>query len=190
MATDIATKIMRLISRAALSHARAAIPSKTLRRAARIVDKSKGQTGPVRNSAIFIPHYWAVMVHDGHKAIGFSDRRMMIWFRNPSQDPRFPGKNQPVRYRERLTLTKSEFKYWQQRNAKIKDPRKRPMIVSYKKKAVAASPFFLNEPGGGMAGLRAEVDPLIREMVRKELGDLIGPMSARESGTSVAKASL
>ena len=90
------------------------IPSKTLRRAmVQTFDISK------RNKAIgglFITHFWAVMLHDGHRAFGPKTAKFLVYFVNEDDDPRKPT---PARASDVRRLSKSEFNDGLARNRQL-----------------------------------------------------------------------
>lgn len=125
--------------------------SKTLARAARAVVVNDNEAW------IYIPHYWALMVHDGR--LPFSKDRIMVWFRDPRDDPRLVNGQTPERVSQLRSLSKQEFAYWSARN-RLADPtglnpEKRPMVVTKViRKGTPARPFFSNKEG--MAGFSRE----------------------------------
>jgi len=207
--SELSDRILRRAGRLGLQRVRPAIPSKTLRRASRFVQEpGAANADGVSQSRgkLTIPHYWAVIVHDGRKRVTAKPGRVLVWFRNPAQDPRFPGKSTPARLSDlrsggasgivgsrgpgRRRLTRSEYRFWLKQNAKIKDKDKRPMIVAKSSGPVTGDPFFGNEPGEGMAGFLSQVNGIALEEVRKEMAQFIGPMSKKDERVSVAIARL
>lgn len=187
--SDLSNRAMTLIGRAALRKARVAIPSKTLKRACSFVPGPGVNRFAVESRGkLTIPHYWAVIVHDGRKRVSMPPGRFLIWYKNPRNDPRFPGRSTPARLAARLSFrdlysTKAEFK------ARIKKDRDK-LIISRTSGPVAANPFFGNEPGQGMHGLMQESHVIVRELVAKEMAEFIGPMSASDQRFATATATL
>lgn len=113
---------------------------------------------------ITVPHYWAIMVHNGRRP--FSKQQLMVWYKNPSQDPRTRG-GYPVRVRDRRRLTKAQFQSALRAG--------RLVLTRRITKATPAKPFLSNEPGGGMAGFKDDANRIgakeVRKLVKQSLGD-------------------
>lgn len=94
----------RMVERADI-RLRPGIPSRTLRDAARrrIFNTARGGTA---YADFYIPHYWAVMLHDGHDVIYPSRAKYLVWFRDSADDPRKPN---PERVDEWEPLTREIF---------------------------------------------------------------------------------
>lgn len=121
--------------------------------------------------ALIVPHFWATYIHDGRGAV--TGKPLLIWFRNPKDDPRLLNGNTPERLSQTRRLTSGEFKKWSTINReKISaykkatgkriltqgemESLKLPMVVARVSPAPYKSskiyPFFANDPGGGMFG--------------------------------------
>jgi hypothetical protein len=144
------------------------IPSRRLRQAMRkTFDISQTRRA---KGALFIPHYWAVMVHDGTRAFGPKSAQFLVYFANEDDDPRGPS---PERASDERRLTRDEFNAGMQRNRDleiqnpgggpmqhmivVKSPRGRPARVGAK----AGTPFFSK---GGEAFERQVDDLVFREL--------------------------
>lgn len=90
------------------------IPSRTLRRAmVKRFDLNK------RNKfvgSLFITHFWAVMLHDGHRAFGPKRTKFLVYFVNEADDPRKPT---PARANRVPRLTKEQFAAGMARNKQL-----------------------------------------------------------------------
>ena len=131
------------VAKQASTYARPNIPSKTLRVALQVVE---GQEPG--NAAVFIPHYWAVFVHDGRRGFSMRPGAYLVWFRNPANDPRRPGGTTPERLRDMRRRTPQEFQYWMRQNRladKVGAPR--PMIVTRAVGPTRPAGFFDNKKG-------------------------------------------
>lgn len=163
-------RIMQRAGKLALQRVRPRIPSKELRRSCRFVMTPSGPAGRATYGKLTIPHYWAVIVHDGRRAVVAKGRKILIWYKDPTKDPRFPGRNSPKRYADRDrfepagTIPLKKFR---------RDYKAGKVIVSKRSGPVKGRPFFGNESGEGMAGFRLQVSQVAIEEVRKELSDLI-----------------
>lgn len=140
------------------------IPSRRLRQAmVKVFDVSQTRRA---KGALFITHFWAVMVHDGSRAFGPKSAKFLVYFVNEDDDPRKPT---PRRAADVRRLTKDEFNDGVQRNKElhlqnpgsgtmqhmiiVKTPRGRPARVG----ATAPSPFFAE---GGKA-FESRVDDIV-----------------------------
>jgi len=158
-------KMVEKLADMALTHIRPRIPSKTLRKAvnAFVLDST--------HSRIQIPHYWAIYLHDGRGPFGPREKNMLVWFRNPLNDPRLRKGNKPVRASHVQRLTKDEFYGWLARNRKArKNGQPVPMIVTpYVSRPAPPTNFFLNDPGCGMEAFPR----MANDVVRKEFGEYV-----------------
>ncbi len=76
------------------------IPSRQLRDA--LQRRNRGLEGD-----LFLPHYWAVIVHDGRGSFGPSSAKFLVYFQNPDDDPRKPT---PQRAANQSSLTPTQFR--------------------------------------------------------------------------------
>lgn len=97
-------ELIDALSRRAEQIVRPQIPSTTLRNALRRAPLDI--TGRKAKGGLFIPHFWAVMVHDGHRSFGPKRARFLVYFVNEADDPRKPN---PERAADVRQLTKEEF---------------------------------------------------------------------------------
>lgn len=114
------------------------IPSRTLRNA--LTTYQTGNRGYMN-----VPHYWAIYYHEGHtRPIIPRTASMLVWYKNPAQDPRLSG-GYPVRRSQVRKLTSAEFK---------RDRAAGKLIVTkrspYDGRPVRGRRFFAND--GGMSG--------------------------------------
>jgi hypothetical protein len=157
------------------------IPSRQLRAALQAIqiDQSTG--------ILWVPHYWAIFAHDGRgPSPAIEGSAILVWFRNPEDDPRLPGGRYPVTRSEVRHLTKEQFREWASRNRTIiKEYKKRtgktvltsadyssmdlPMIVAKSsprsRRRVLGVPFFDNRDARGMLGFKEECNAKGKQMV-------------------------
>lgn len=163
MATVDDRFISRLTStllRAAHRHAQPIIraKSRTLAAALRIVLENDGRDG----GRLSVPHYWAVYVHDGRGAPVLPRRgSVLVWFRNPNNDPRLRGGRYPVRASQVRHLTRTQFEFWLAENRlAIQRGVPPPMIVTKRiNTPTQAYAFFDNSKG--MRGFVAQVPGIV-----------------------------
>lgn len=157
--------LMNQLADAAFVVAKPIIPSRTLSAALTKQVDIRGRK--ILRASLFIPHFWAVMVHDGHGAFGPRSARFLVYFHDEADDPRKPT---PERAADVRRLTKGEFREGLAENKRlfntnpgggayqhmvvVKDPTGRPGHVG----PVVAKPFFLE----GMKPFEARVDQIIR----------------------------
>ena len=130
-----------------IDHLQGKIPSKTLTDALTVIVDGPGL------SRIYIPHFWALYVHDGRqRPIYPINGRFLVWFKNHRDDPRLPGGEYPIRANDVRSLTKEEFKEAKSKNEII--------VAKSVKKTVAPSYFFLNSVG--MKGFEERVNNKVK----------------------------
>lgn len=132
------------------------IPSKTLRLALqkRVSSDTEG--------SLFIPHYWAIYVHDG-RAAPFGPRPggvFLVFWRNPANDPRLINGKTPERASQLRSLTQREFREAarQEHEARLAGRPSPVTITRQVKKRTIATPFFENRGRGGMRGFLEEAN--------------------------------
>jgi hypothetical protein len=140
------------------------IPSTRLRQA--MFQRIDTASRRIARGSLFIPHYWAIMVHDGHRAFKAKQARFLVYFADENDDPRKPN---PERLADQRRLTKDEFQAGLERNRALEStnptggPMQHMIIVKTPRGAPAAvgptapSPFFSQ---GGKAFER-QVDDLV-----------------------------
>jgi len=138
---------------------------------------------------LFIPHYWAIYVHDGRGSYGPGSpatrgkpARFLVWFRNPNNDPRLRAGLQAIRRNQVRRLTKEQFKFWLDQNKlarRLGLPA--PMVVygwpNQPGKKAPPDPgrfYFGNAPGQGMHGFLDHARPEAKAIVQKEMRKLLG----------------
>jgi hypothetical protein len=89
------------------------IPSEALRNGLRLLQRHSS-TG----AELFIPHYWAIYVHDDRQPFGPRRAKVLVWFADPKDDPRRP--NDVVRFSDWRSLKRQEFLDGIQRNIQRK----------------------------------------------------------------------
>jgi hypothetical protein len=90
------------------------IPSRRLRpRLQKVFDLSKARRA---RGGLFLSPFWAVMLHDGHRAFGPKNAKFLVYFVNEHDDPRKPT---PDRLAEVRRLTKDEFIAGMDRNREL-----------------------------------------------------------------------
>jgi hypothetical protein len=116
------------------------VPSRALRSSLDVLFEGTDKGG------LYIPHYWAVYIHDG-RTRGFGPRRTtyLVWFTNPKDDPRLRG-GYPRRAREirRLDEFPGAFQHGLRRNAQRRARGLKPFMVvtKFQPRPLAPSYFF------------------------------------------------
>lgn len=165
------TRLLRDIGRAGEARARPKIPSSTLRRDLRSeVDPfSHSEVGSVR---LRVSYYWSLYVHDGRRPFSMPPGRMMVWWRNPRDDPRLRRGITPRRLGQLRRLTKAQFaEALEERRRWIAsggDPYRSPVVITRAvRRPTRPTPFFGNSPGEGMHGFVRDVGTLAQRRVRE-----------------------
>lgn len=150
----IKKKILKKIVTAARQRARAACPSKTLRRAMQIQLVSQTE------ARIHIPHYWAVFYHDGRGSIVAKGKKL-IYFANPADDPRLSG-GFPVTRGDIRHLSKAEYDAGLKKNSELRGTGRVHMYVLDSVGPMQGTHFFDE-------GMKGFVD-VVNRIVKKEIG--------------------
>lgn len=97
------------LSQAALPIARAVVPSRTLAEA--MTARFNGVIDGVGLSDLFVPHFWAVILHDGRGPVypGVNSK-FLVFFADSKDDPRLSN-GYPVDPSDQRRLTKAEFEF-------------------------------------------------------------------------------
>lgn len=114
-----------------------------------------------------IPHFWSVYVHEGRRVPVTSRTGLLIWYRNPKRDPRLNAGVTPERAAKLRHLSNAEFKDAQAENYEAQRQGREPPVIiipaGLLKRATPPSPFFENEPGGGMFGFEREASEIAQQ---------------------------
>ena len=124
--------------------------SRTLAEAMQILQQQQGLRRHI--AGIYIPHFWAVYLHDGRGAVTPKQARVLVWYKDRREDPRLQGGHTPERAHGIPRLTKQQFQ---------RDRLAGRLVVAKKSGPTVGNPFFENSPGGGMYGFARMVGPLI-----------------------------
>lgn len=149
--------------------------SKTLSRHIEI--RTGAPTARSESSRIYIDHYWAIYVHDGRGTFGPPrGSQFYVWFKDRKKDPRLSASGgYPRRFREVRKLTKEEFVFHKKAGDLFWFDKAAGHGRTHVKAGVPGSPFFSNEPGGGMRGFG------------KIAGKLVSPRFSRHLTTRLKK---
>ena len=140
------------------------IPSTRLRQAMRKVFDVSTRRRAI--GSLFIPHFWAVMLHDGHRAFGPRAANFLVYYVDETDDPRKPT---PERAKDVPRLTKDQFNAGMAENRRLQQfnpgggPMQHLIVVKTPKGgpgrvgASPPSPFFSE---GGKA-FESQVDDII-----------------------------
>lgn len=135
---EILRTVLRAIGERELAEARRRVPSRTLRAAMElIVEENEAR------ARVFVPHYWAVYLHDGHNGINPRTATKLVFFDNPNDDPRRRGARKPERFSQERRLTAEEFRQGLAINAERAARGQRPfMYVVDSTRPVRGKPWF------------------------------------------------
>ena len=152
--------LLKVLAKEGVKRVRPHIPSKTLQAALTVrLDQARSD-----RAYLYIPHYWAIYVHDGRGApFGPppSGKPFYIDFSNPKDDPRLAahGGQTPPRVAQLRSLSSEEFK----RFAKLSRAAKKagaPPIMLVRPRIYKPTPgafFFENVPGAPLGAFMAFV---------------------------------
>lgn len=130
-------KLVDDLAREAEGVARPLIPHNALREGFYVVRQSHFR------AYLIIPHYWAIYIHDGRGPFGPRRAKALVWFTDPSLDPRLRPRY-PVRYRDVKRLTKAQYYAGLQANARLRASGLGPVMIvrRFQPKPLAPTPFF------------------------------------------------
>ncbi len=165
--------VIRLIGEIVLERGQQAVApsSKTLQRAMILtIVSDKGLEGKAQ---VTVPHYWAIFIHDGSNSV--PPGTFMIWYRNPADDPRFPGRTRPERLSQMRRLSPEQLR---------RDLLANKVIVAKNRSNIPANRFFSNREGmfGVTQEVEDEVSHLFRTHLRKSLASELGVRSSVSRG--------
>jgi len=165
--------LLERVSERAENHVRPKIPSQTLQRA---LTTNFDRVANVWLARVGVPHYWAVYLHDGRGPVVKKGKGFLVFFKDPSRDPRLRG-GRPVRQADARRLTRNQFRDGLAMNrahlAAGGDPFDAPMIVVKSVGPAKATEFFTK----GMAAFlptiaapifRNEFDRYVQEMIDRD----------------------
>lgn len=153
VSTEDKKRILRKITTEARKRARAACPSKTLRRAMQVRVDSQTE------ARVHIPHYWAVFYHDGRGPIVAKGKKL-IFFANPKNDPRLVG-GFPIKRSDIKHLSEDEYLDGLEKNKALRGTGQVYMHVLESVGPSPAHPFF----DQGMVGFIRVVNEIVQEEI-------------------------
>ncbi len=105
--TEAIREEVKNLAREAIRHIQPHVPSTTIRDTLKFrIEKT---TSGIR-LIIFSPYYWAGIIHQGYGTVHADFDRWLVYFRNPSDDPRLqPWKTYPKTLADVKHLTKEQF---------------------------------------------------------------------------------
>lgn len=142
-----------------LARVRGAIGSKTLKAAIRLIINESEERGD-----LFIPHYWAIWYHDGRGSVSPVNARKLVFFDDPSNDPRIKN-GRPVTESQVRRLTKAQYDEGLKQN-RLRPPGSRPFMYVVDSVGPAAPRPFFNQLAKG-AEQRAA--PVVERAFEREL---------------------
>lgn len=126
---------------------------------------------------LYIPHYWAVYVHDGRRP--FSKSSYMVWWKNPKEDPRLSGGVAPKRARNLKRLTRNQWleavrrrQEWIDAGGDAYDA---PVIITRViRRRTRPDKFFGNRRGGGLQGYVNTANKIGQKKFSRYVRDVLG----------------
>lgn len=157
--------ILEAVGQAEIARVRRSIPSRTLRAALRLViDESRNR------AHLFIPHYWAVYLHDGRDGFGPRSAKKLVFFDNPKDDPRIRGARAPERASQLRRLSRREYQKGLEINNERRRRGQRPYMYVVDSVGPATGSKFFDKLGAGSAVRNA---PLIARVFDAHIQDML-----------------
>ena len=129
-------RILEDFGKSELALVRKALGSQTLKAAMRlIIDESE------QRADLFVPHYWAIWYHDGRGSISPVNARKLVFFDDPSTDPRIKG-GRPVTKSQVRRLTREQYREGLRKNRERPKGSRPFMWVVDSVGPSVANPFF------------------------------------------------
>lgn len=154
-------RLLTKLGEMALRQVEPQIPSNTLRDALQL-EVSTSLLKP--RAVLYLPHYWAVWVHDGRGPVSPKERTWLVWFQNPKDDPRTGGgRNYPVRAADAARLTKAQWEDGLAENARRRAAGQEPYMIVTKHSGPVRPPESFAFFEAGMEQFAARAGPVVRE---------------------------
>jgi hypothetical protein len=174
----IIRRVLEELGERELRLVRKSVGSKTLRAAMRLIINESEE-----RADLFVPHYWAIYYHDGRGSVHPVNARKLVFFDDPSDDPRIKG-GRPVRESDVKRLTKEQYREGLRRNRERAMRGGRPFM--YVVDSVGPSrprPFFdkLSE------GAAQRAAPIVHREFERELLRWIDSDPATKSETRITE---
>lgn len=160
--------ILEELGQQELARVRDRIGSRALRAALRLIVNESEE-----RADLFIPHYWAVWYHDGRGRVEPVTAQKLVFFDNPSDDPRIPGRRYPEREAQVRRLTKRQYEQGLRINAERAARGQRPFMFVVDSVGPAGPHPFFRLLERGAASRADQIVPRIfeRELLRELDGD-------------------
>lgn len=152
-------RLLAEIGRLASRRAKSKLKSETLK------DSLFIELRPTESEVVVgVPHYWAIYYHDGRGPIRARPGKWLVYFKDPSEDPRIKG-GYPERAADVVRLTREQFLTALAANK---------LIVTKEVGPAGPHPFFSR----GMDGFQEQVHEPARRYMRSVMQDLglVGPV--------------
>jgi len=128
------------------------------------------QASPGRSN-VYIPHYWAIFVHDGRGPFGPRSAKWLVWYKNPFEDPRLEDGVRQKRFKDTRRLTKDQFQT---------DLALGKLIITKRvTESMRPNRFFDNDDG--MRGFSNSLSKIIPKTFSSYVRDNVVPMSQKKT---------
>ena len=172
---ELIDRVLGRLVRRALRLVRGKIPSATLRSMLQgVVANGRG--------ILFLPHYWAVYVHDGRGRITPKRAKWLVWFPDIKNDPRVAGgSDYPVRMSQIKRLTRAQWVAGLAENRRRRAAGLEPfMVVSKASGPARGVPFFE----------QLRLEPEVADIVEPEVDRFMVALADELTESSTAQARL
>ena len=154
-------RLLTRVGNLALRTVRPMIPSQTLQDSL-VLEIGIDLLAP--RAVLFIPHYWAVYLHDGRGVVTPDEKTWLVWFHNPQDDPRTSGgADYPVRAADIRRLTPEEWAEGLERNAEARAAGLPPYMIVTKLAGPVEFPMSFEWFEAGMSGFSSLAAPIVLE---------------------------
>lgn len=178
-------RLLRRIGERAFDRAKPQIQSETLQKSL-VLEISTSLAEP--RAVLYLPHHWAVYVHDGRGPVRPVEKRWLVWFQNPADDPRTAGgRNYPVRASDARRLSPAEWEMGMLENAARRAAGQEPYMIVTKLSGPVTFPKHFEFFTKGMEGFGDTVGDIVGEELDSFVSSLLPTFGGGNTRRRTAK---